>query len=73
MLVKHLDKLTINRENLRFFFPLCGKALDMAWLASLGHFIVGVEFTKEAIEDFFKENNISFNIVNLQKFNLYSV
>ena len=73
MLVKHLEKLTMNRENLRFFFPLCGKALDMAWLASLGHMIVGVEFVQDAIEEFFKENNLSFKLEQIDNFKLYSV
>ncbi|CAF0995300.1 unnamed protein product [Brachionus calyciflorus] len=72
MLVKHLDKLTLNRQNLRFFFPLCGKSLDMAWLASLGHQVVGVEFVKSAIEEFFDENKMQFKLIELDKFKLYS-
>ncbi|RMZ94256.1 thiopurine S-methyltransferase [Brachionus plicatilis] len=71
LLVKHLEKLTNNRENLKFFFPLCGKALDMAWLSSFGHSIVGVEFSPDAVEDFFKENKIDYKTCDLDKFKIY--
>ena len=37
MLNKHIELLLENRQNLRFLFPLCGKAWDLRWIASLGH------------------------------------
>jgi thiopurine S-methyltransferase len=37
----------------RVFVPLCGKSLDMAWLAGRGHPIVGVELSAIAIREFF--------------------
>jgi thiopurine S-methyltransferase len=33
--------------------PLCGKSLDMVWLAERGHAIVGSELSPLAIRDFF--------------------
>ncbi len=39
----------------RVYVPLCGKSLDMAWLAKRGHAIVGSELSRVAIEEFFAE------------------
>lgn len=39
----------------RVYVPLCGKSLDMVWLAERGHTIVGSELSPIAIEDFFAE------------------
>ena len=33
--------------------PLCGKTLDMLWLAAQGHRVLGVELAERAVEDFF--------------------
>lgn len=38
--------------------PLCGKSLDMLWLASRGHAVVGVELSAVAAESFFHDNNM---------------
>jgi thiopurine S-methyltransferase len=40
----------------RVFVPLCGKTRDMAYLASLGHEVVGVELSRLAAEQFFAES-----------------
>jgi thiopurine S-methyltransferase len=37
----------------RVYVPLCGKSLDMVWLAERGHSIVGSELSPIAIRDFF--------------------
>lgn len=37
------------------FVPLCGKSLDMRYLESLGHHVVGVEMAAVAIEAYFAE------------------
>lgn len=39
--------------------PLCGKSLDMAWLASQGHRVLGVELSELAITQFFSENGLT--------------
>lgn len=49
------------------FIPLCGKTLDMIHLADHGHSVVGVEFMKKGIEDFFGENAIKFNKITSTK------
>lgn len=40
----------------RVFVPLAGKSLDMAWFASQGHRVLGVELSQAAIEQFFDEH-----------------
>ncbi len=35
--------------------PLCGKSLDMHWLAERGHAVTGVELSGQAVEEFFDE------------------
>lgn len=60
MLEKHFDKLTENRTNLKFLFPLCGKEIDMLWVSKLGHQVVGVELSKLGCEQFFTENDIKY-------------
>jgi len=39
--------------------PLCGKSLDMAWLAALGYRVVGVELSPLAVDDFFREQGVA--------------
>jgi thiopurine S-methyltransferase len=40
------------------FVPLCGKSLDMLWLAGQGHRVIGVELSALACEAFFAENKL---------------
>ncbi|MBI3480111.1 MAG: thiopurine S-methyltransferase [Nitrosomonadales bacterium] len=42
----------------RVFVPLCGKSLDMIWLAQQGHEVMGVELSPVAVGDFFRENGL---------------
>lgn len=42
----------------RVLVPLCGKAEDMAHLASLGHEVVGVDLAEEAAVAFFAEHQM---------------
>jgi len=41
--------------------PLCGKSLDLRWLAERGHTVVGVELAERAIRDFFAEQHLTFD------------
>jgi thiopurine S-methyltransferase len=42
----------------RVLVPLCGKSLDMAWLADQGLAVLGVELSERAAEDFFAEHGL---------------
>ncbi|XP_070778456.1 probable thiopurine S-methyltransferase isoform X1 [Enoplosus armatus] len=61
MLENNMDKVAAGRTGVRFFFPLCGKAVDMKWLADMGHSVVGVEISEKAIKQFFEENNMTYS------------
>ncbi|XP_041811616.1 probable thiopurine S-methyltransferase [Chelmon rostratus] len=60
MLENNIDKVVAGRTGVRFFFPLCGKAVDMKWLADMGHSVVGVEISEKAVKQFFEENNLTY-------------
>ena len=45
-------------EGSRVFVPLCGKSLDMVWLAKQGHEVIGVELSPIAVRAFFRENHL---------------
>ena len=46
----------------RIFVPLCGKSLDMAWLASQGHRVLGVELSAMAVRAFYDEHGLAPSI-----------
>jgi len=39
----------------RVYVPLCGKSIDMVWLAAHGHDVVGSELSPIAVDEFFGE------------------
>ena len=43
----------------RVLVPLCGKTLDMCWLAEQGHRVLGVELSPLAVEQFFAEHGLT--------------
>jgi len=46
----------------RVLVPLCGKSLDMMWLAQQGHRVLGVELSPLAVEQFFAENGLRADV-----------
>lgn len=38
--------------------PLCGKSLDLLWLAGQGYRVLGVELAERAVLDFFAEQGL---------------
>ncbi len=53
------------------FVPLCGKSLDMLWLAAQGYRVLGVELSPLAVEAFFRENGLTPEIERQQTFHRY--
>ena len=39
--------------------PLCGKSLDMIWLAQQGHNVLGVELSSKALDAFISDNSLT--------------
>ena len=54
LLQKHWPSLQLP-EGSRVLVPLCGKSLDMHWLAAQGHRVLGVELSPLAVAQFFEE------------------
>lgn len=54
-----LEKYFPSGERPSTFFPLCGKTLDMIWVAQKGCQVRGAEFSQLAIDQFFEENKIA--------------
>ncbi|CAN1723674.1 Thiopurine S-methyltransferase [Hyphomicrobium sp. 1Nfss2.1] len=42
----------------KVFVPLCGKSLDMVWLAEHGFQVIGAELSERAVDDFFAERGV---------------
>ncbi len=54
LLQKHWPSLQLPPHS-RVLVPLCGKSLDMHWLAAQGHRVLGVELSPLAVTQFFEE------------------
>ncbi|KRP41503.1 thiopurine S-methyltransferase [Pseudomonas libanensis] len=55
----------------KVFVPLCGKSLDMMWLAGRGHRVMGVEVSEQAVEAFFSEQALTPQIDQRGAFKVY--
>jgi thiopurine S-methyltransferase len=74
----HLDE--INTHLLRYwpmlevpssatvFVPLCGKTLDMLWLAGEGHRVLGVEISEIAVRDLFAQHELEPTVTEAGRF-----
>lgn len=51
--------------------PLCGKSLDMAWLAGLGYRVLGVELAESAVIAFFAEQELTPEVDQYGAFRRY--
>ncbi|RLA64356.1 MAG: thiopurine S-methyltransferase [Epsilonproteobacteria bacterium] len=71
LLLKHFNSFTLE-QSAKVLVPLCGKSLDLIWLATQGHHVTGVEVSPLAVENFFSENNFKFNSSVEEKFKRFS-
>ncbi len=58
LLSRFWHRLALKRSQ-RVLVPLCGKSLDMLWLAEQGHEVVGIELSPIAVEAFFEESKLT--------------
>ncbi|MEJ2141966.1 MAG: thiopurine S-methyltransferase [Gammaproteobacteria bacterium] len=56
----------------KIFVPLCGKSLDILWLAEQGYKVIGVELSPIAVKAFFKENHLQPVKRKLADFSLWT-
>ncbi len=57
LLPKYWPSLSLP-SSARVLVPLCGKSLDMVWLAEQGYQVLGIELAQLAIDQFFAENSL---------------
>ncbi|WP_137817747.1 thiopurine S-methyltransferase [Pseudomonas sp. 2FG] len=69
-LQQHWPALNIP-QGARVLVPLCGKSLDLAWLAAQGLQVVGIELAERAVEDFFSEQQLQPQIGQRGAFKVY--
>ncbi|XP_018011636.1 thiopurine S-methyltransferase [Hyalella azteca] len=69
---RHLSHLAPPPGRHRIFVPLCGKSLDLKWLHSKGHSVVGVELVEEVVKNFFEENEPNYLVKDLGWGTLYT-
>jgi thiopurine S-methyltransferase len=58
LLVAHLDTLALPRAA-RVLLPLCGKTVDIDWLLSRDHRVVGVELSGLAVDQLFERLGVA--------------
>lgn len=71
LLRRHLS-LLLPSDGARVLVPLCGKTLDLPWLASRCEEVVGSEWVAQAIEAFFDEQGLEHSRRSLDEHNQYS-
>ncbi|MBF8781688.1 thiopurine S-methyltransferase [Pseudomonas fulva] len=58
-------------EGSQVLVPLCGKSLDLAWLAERGHEVLGVELSRQAVQAFFTEQGLQPTIERHGEFEVW--
>lgn len=71
LLVKHFSALQL-KQGARVFLPLCGKTLDIAWLLTQGYQVAGAELSALAIDELFKNLNLTPTIAKRGSITHYS-
>ncbi len=69
-LERHWPSLAL-AEGAKVLVPLCGKSLDLMWLATQGHRVLGVELSEQAVEAFFSEQSLTPRITQRSVFTVY--
>lgn len=69
-LERHWPSLAL-AEGAKVLVPLCGKSLDLMWLATQGHRVLGVELSEQAVEAFFGEQSLTPRITQRGVFTVY--
>ena len=59
------------RQSLKVFVPLCGKSVDMLWLAQNGYEVLGIECSEIAVKAFFETHNLEYQLVEGKPFARY--
>lgn len=58
LMVTHWERLGADEQR-AVFVPLAGRSVDMVWLASRGHRVIGSELSEKAVTDFFAARGLA--------------
>lgn len=58
-------------SNPRVLVPLCGKNIDMQWMAGQGSYVIGVEISHRALQEFMDKQQQKFREVSSHDFKIY--
>ncbi|MCL1051088.1 thiopurine S-methyltransferase [Shewanella abyssi] len=61
LLVQYWPQLQLAADR-KVFVPLCGKSLDMCFLAEQGHDVVACELNDLAVSQFYQDNNLVYTV-----------
>jgi thiopurine S-methyltransferase len=51
--------------------PLCGKSRDMQWLQAQGHAVMGIEVSRQAVSEFFSEQQLQPRVTESARFEVW--
>ena len=66
----HWPRLGVGHRG-RVLVPLCGKSMDLLWLASQGHRVLGVELSPIAVEALFRDQGLTPEVTEESPFRRY--
>lgn len=69
-MLKYLEHLGVS-PGANILVPLCGKSLDMIWLANQGLHVTGIEISPVAVKTFFRENKLGYQVLEIPEGRLY--
>ncbi len=70
LLVKHWPSLELAKGS-QVFVPLCGKSLDLCYLAEQGHDVIACELNQSAVEQFFSDNQLDVTVTSIGEHQCY--
>ncbi|MBV7317405.1 thiopurine S-methyltransferase [Shewanella sp. NIFS-20-20] len=62
LLQRHWPRLQLDGQG-QIWVPLCGKSVDMLYLAELGYHVLGCELSELAVREFFSDNQLTFSAI----------
>lgn len=71
LLLKHWATLQVP-AGVPVFVPLCGKSVDLIWLAAQGRQVIGAELSPLAVADFFSEQSLTPDVRRDGAFDVYT-
>ena len=70
LMTRYFESLHLKQGSL-VFAPLCGKSVDMLWLAEQGYLVIGVELSTIACTAFFEEHRLPATVTQSEYFTSY--